>query len=52
MVSELLHSISNMGTTRVFEVEITTTERKKNVLRNRYIFSIAKCGGSLMSSVG
>ena len=29
MVSELLHSISNMGTTRVFEVEIATTERKK-----------------------
>ena len=24
MVSELLHSISNMGTTRVFEVEIAT----------------------------
>ena len=40
-----------MGTTRVFEVEIATT-KKKIVLRNRYIFSIAKCGGSLMSSVG
>ena len=52
MVSELLHFISNMGTTRVIEVEIAITEKKKNVLRNRYIFSIAKCGGSLMSSVG
>ena len=29
MISELLHSISNMGTTRVFVVEIATTARKK-----------------------
>ena len=41
-----------MGTNRVFEVEIATTEEKKYFLRNRYIFSITKCGGSLMSSVG
>ena len=40
-----------MGTTSVFEVEIATTEKKKYVLRNRYISSIAKCGGSLMLSV-
>ena len=39
MVSELLHSISNMGTTRVFEVEIATTERKKNMSLEIDIFS-------------
>ena len=31
MVSELLHSISNMGTTRVFEVEIATTEKNMSL---------------------
>ena len=39
MVSELLHSISNMGTTRVFKVEIATTERKKNMSLEIDIFS-------------
>ena len=39
MVSELLHSISNMGTTRVFEIEKATTERKKNVSLEIDIFS-------------
>ena len=31
MVSELLHFISNMGTTRVFEVEIATARKKMSL---------------------
>ena len=39
MLSELIHSISNMGTTRLFEVEIATTERKNNLSLEIDIFS-------------